>query len=572
MSALEDRPGISLTSIEFSDGTRLDLPSFGTLVIVGPNNAGKSQALRDIVTITASNQSTTKVVQRAEVATTGTGIDVVARMRADGKVTTVSGHGEQVVIAPQNLQPIDNVETWWSVSPTILAPYFVLHADTESRLNATQPVPSIDFFSTSPSLPLQVFRKSPKLEKRIDEISRKAFAAGVFMDRYTGGAVWALRMGDQPEGGNEVTEDYVRAVEQLPLVHEQGDGVKSFLGLLIRILAGSHTVILVDEPEAFLHPPQARLLSNLLATQAVESRTQTIISTHSSDVLLSALDSDLVTVVRLVREGDINHASVLKNEALKKLWGNPLLRYSNLLNGMFSDAVVICESDADCRFYEAIFDTLPDSLVESSAGRRMDIQFSHSGGKHREHTGVEALVAVKVPVVAIVDFDALNDRAMIHKLASSFEADFSPMEKTWATLNSSLAGGAKSPSVVAVSEAIAKTLSESQETVLTPKLSELARGHLKVETNWDRAKHSGLSAVPNGNGAEAARNLIAWLEAVGIVVVPTGELESLVPIAVGHGPTWVTDVLDRGLHTGPDGDAARELVKRVVSTLRGKGA
>src|SRR5258708_40132649 len=39
-----------LASLRFSDGTSIDLPDKGVLVLVGPNNAGKSVALRDIVT------------------------------------------------------------------------------------------------------------------------------------------------------------------------------------------------------------------------------------------------------------------------------------------------------------------------------------------------------------------------------------------------------------------------------------------------------------------------------------------------------------------------------------------
>ena len=40
--------GFRLQSVTFSDGSTLPLPSVGVVLIVGPNNSGKSQALSDI--------------------------------------------------------------------------------------------------------------------------------------------------------------------------------------------------------------------------------------------------------------------------------------------------------------------------------------------------------------------------------------------------------------------------------------------------------------------------------------------------------------------------------------------
>jgi len=46
----------------------------------------------------------------------------------------------------------------------------------------------------------------------------------------------------------------------LPQVQEQGDDVKSFVGMLLAITATEYPLLLIDEPETFLHPPQAYLL------------------------------------------------------------------------------------------------------------------------------------------------------------------------------------------------------------------------------------------------------------------------------------------------------------------------
>ncbi len=48
-------------------------------------------------------------------------------------------------------------------------------------------------------------------------------------------------------------------------MQDQGDGVKSFIGILISVMAAPFFFLLIDEPDAFLHPPQALLMGAMLA-------------------------------------------------------------------------------------------------------------------------------------------------------------------------------------------------------------------------------------------------------------------------------------------------------------------
>jgi hypothetical protein len=56
------------------------------------------------------------------------------------------------------------------------------------------------------------------------------------------------------------TPEYLQEIMALPQVQEQGDDVKSFVGMLLAITATEYPLLLIDEPETFLHPPQAYLL------------------------------------------------------------------------------------------------------------------------------------------------------------------------------------------------------------------------------------------------------------------------------------------------------------------------
>lgn len=64
-----------------------------------------------------------------------------------------------------------------------------------------------------------------------------------------------------------------------------------------------------------------------------------------------------VTVIRTDRMDSINKMSILQNVKIKKLWGNPLLRYSNILSGLFHEKVVVCESDYGC-LMKIIYDSM----------------------------------------------------------------------------------------------------------------------------------------------------------------------------------------------------------------------
>ena len=137
------------------------------------------------------------------------------------------------------------------------------------------------------------------------------------------------------------------------------------------------------------------------------------------------------TIVRLTRKGEINHAAVLNEQDVKDLWSDPLLRYSNVLDGLFHDAVVLCESDSDCRYYQAVLDAIGAQQPQDDDGeppeRGLQILFTHCSGKARMSSVIDALSAVKVPVIVVADFDVLREADHVKKfvvsVGGSFEGD-----------------------------------------------------------------------------------------------------------------------------------------------------
>ena len=117
--------------------------------------------------------------------------------------------------------------------------------------------------------------------------------------------------------------------------------MRSFASVILHLLAqNTPTVLLLDEPEAFLHPPQARLLGEFIATEKPE-RAQLFVATHSADVLQGLLSSasDHVRLVRIQRDGDVNRVKELDKARTKEIGTDPLMKFSNVLSGIFYQRV-----------------------------------------------------------------------------------------------------------------------------------------------------------------------------------------------------------------------------------------
>ena len=150
----------------------------------------------------------------------------------------------------------------------------------------------------------------------------------------------------------EAYSDILRTYKQ---VQNQGDGIKSFTGILLYLMLNYYHTYLIDELESFLHPPQARIMGQIIG-EALSQEQQAFISTHSEDIIKGLIEtcSDRIKIVRITRDGDTNNFSILEHEQFAAVWNDPLLRYSNIMSSLFHKTVVLCESDSDCRSYSIV--------------------------------------------------------------------------------------------------------------------------------------------------------------------------------------------------------------------------
>lgn len=181
------------------------------------------------------------------------------------------------------------------------------------------------------------------------------------------------------------------------------------------------------------------------------------------------------------------------------------------------------------------------------------------------HVAVEALRAAQVPVAVVGDFDVLNDWSVLSRLVESFGADPQVLVADWNIVNSALTSTARTPSVAGMREAVNKAFDSVTE--VSVRQLQPVRDALKIESGWDRVKHLGMRGVPNGPPTAACERLIDALARIGVHLIPVGEMEDLLPKVPGHGPAWVSEVLETHAHEAVEADDARNFLCGALSGL-----
>lgn len=191
----------------------------------------------------------------------------------------------------------------------------------------------------------------------------------------------------------------------MPRLSELSDGIQASVGMLIAALIGRWRQLIIDEPEAFLHPPLARALARSLARLAEESDHNLFVATHSAEFLMGCLEAGVeVTVLRLEYTSDLARAYLLPSTVLRELYLDPLLRSSRVLQGLFHGGVVVAEGEYDRAFYDEINRRLLD---HTDAGCR-DTLFVCAQGKNAIHRIAQPVRQSGVPAAVIVDLDILH--------------------------------------------------------------------------------------------------------------------------------------------------------------------
>jgi ABC-type transporter Mla maintaining outer membrane lipid asymmetry ATPase subunit MlaF len=534
-------------SLRFSgDPEVIDVADSDLVVFIGPNNAGKSVALRDI-------EASIEYCRDGQVL-----IEVTNRKEGDDEtlldwLSQVGSHIETsagpTVIGPAGNQLSLNSAThlWFHTDGLrTLIQFFVHLVNAESRLRLVERVSNIGIRDGHAVLPLQRLLQNIDLEERLSRAVERAFGTPVSLSRAGGGDLQLL-LGRATAEARVDNADYLDEIRAMPVVEEQGDGMRSFIGLLLTVIATPYKVVLIDEPEAFLHPPQARELGRQLAALGESQR---FIATHDIDVLLGLLErGNAMTIIRLRREGNRNIPSVLNQERVKELWSDPSFRYSNLLDGLFHKGVVVCEADGDATLYAAAL----DAELEEAGEPTSDLLFTQCGGKHKMPTAIDALRPMGVPVAAILDIDVLREAPLLERIVTALGGDWGALRQDWEILAAAVEHmPTDAPTIESVKSQVENILGEDPTASLQEAQTRRIREITRSRDGWRRVREAGLSALPHGDATAAAQRLLHGLATTGAFIVQVGSLEGWAPEIGGHGVAFVDQALSAEVHRRPE--------------------
>ena len=417
--------------------------------------------------------------------------------------------------------------------------------------------------------PIHVLQANVDVETRFSEYVRDAFGMDIVVHRNAGNEV-PLLCGRSPEfnpGEDRLSLEYLKRLDGMPRMEAQGDGIRSFVGLLLHAIVVPYNILLADEPEAFLHPPQARLVGRLLATE-VPTTCQLFLATHSGDVIKGLLDagSKRVRVIRIVREGHINRVRELSNPDITQLWSDPVIRHSNVLDGLFHQNVVVCEAEGDCRFFEAMMCTAdqPARILT-----RPNFMFVSASGSDRLHVVATALRRVGVPVAVLADFDVISEESKFQRLVEACGVPWREVAADWKVVWSSVNKRKPELDTADVKKEISAILDGCQSTHLPEKDARRIRSVIARSSSWQEAKNAGVGLIPSGDETQACQRLIKRCKESGLFILTCGELERFCPTIGGHGPTWVNNVLQRDLGSDPELQAARDFAGEIREWANG---
>lgn len=400
---------------------------------------------------------------------------------------------------------------------------FVRKIDIDSRQKAVENGAMIKDGTELPQSPMQHLAHDSKTELELSKYTKNLFGFDLSI---CAGAVknMTLHIGNRidatPYGGDR-SQSYFNEVAKLPRISEQGDGTRCTVGLIASCITKDGFMYIFDEPDLYLHPPQAYETARTMA-QILDGK-QIFIATHSTKFIQGLVDEskDRIKVIRLSREEGFSKVEIINNEVFSDVKSDPILSFTNILDAFFHSRIIFCEDEADCLFFRA--------SISRINGRDFwkNSLWLGVNGKGAYKKAAKIAKDMCVPFSIIADFDFIKD----------FEKDLRPV----------------------------LDILEARE---VEHIAGEVASIVKIESNdskftWKSLKENGLKAViHNQDLYERIKKLIEALYRNGICIVPFGEVESLrEPRTAKKGVEALTSMLNENIEENQEFDNLRRFCK-----------
>ncbi|WP_229668773.1 AAA family ATPase [Edaphobacter acidisoli] len=493
-------------------------------VFVGPNNSGKSVVLSEIQNYCVGNHQSApnnKIIQSLGITpfSRGEAEELIEKYKIENEHSRTLPAGF-VLFGRRPYQPVQVPRE--QLIAALTGPislqrcqWYLQHATLilsgANRINLVNQQAMGDLRSGHPTSSFQVLFRDTAKRSEVRRVLYEAFAQHLVIDPSNGGHLRLVFSEREPtseveeQGLNEGALKYYREATPIEIT---SDGVKAFTGIITEIVAGDPLVLVVDEPEAFLHPPLAFQLGNEMSRLTAKANKNLFVSTHSSHFVMGCIQSGVpVNIIRLTYRAGVATARVLDNKDVFRLMRNPLLRSTGVLNALSYEFVVVTESDTDRAFYQEI----NERLLRFSPSRGIpNCLFLNAQNKQTVKTIIRPLRELGIPAAAIVDVDIIKDGG-----------------SEWSSF---LKEGGFIPDIDC------QALATSRKAVLD-----------KFNATGKNMKKDGGIDVLSASDKEAANNLFDMLAKYGLFVLRRGELESWLSQlgATGKGTNWLVEIFER---------------------------
>jgi hypothetical protein len=504
----------------------LRVPTSGITVFVGPNNSGKSRVLVEIEHWLRNANPPQGVVLNSLEFEAWSSEDiktVIDSMRVDPHpgegvgpqgilIETLSAQNSSLSRFQINRAATEHEAQHPNKSRNNyvqLMGLFTLKLDGASRLALSQMKPAGDLQGPPQNHIAKLFLRND-LRARLRQCVFEAFDRYLVIDPTNGGH---LRFRLSPAAPSDEREE--RGLDSTALafhgralpLEAASDGVRAFVGMLSTIIAADPRLILIDEPEAFLHPTLAARLGKEVTSVIAGTGKRIFVATHSAHFLMGCIQAGApLNIVRLTYDYHRATARLMPREKLVPLMRKPLLRSAGVLNGLFHHSVVVTEADSDRSFYQEINERL---LAGNDPRGISGCLFLNTQNKQTVWDVVRPLRELGIPAAGIVDIDVLKEGGAVWQkpLEGAFIPSFSH------------------PGL----QADRRTLLDAF-----------------AATGKDMKRDGGVDLLDK-NGREACSAIFDQLAEYGVFVVERGELESWLP-SLGverNKATWLVNIFER---------------------------
>jgi hypothetical protein len=228
-----------------------------------------------------------------------------------------------------------------------------------------------------------------------------------------------------------------------------------------------------------------------------------------------------VEIIRFTQSRGQFHARRVPAHELAAALEKPTLRAETVLDGIFSEAVVVVEADGDRLVYATTWETLAKEV-------RLDVHFAAVGGTGGIADTCRLYQILHIPVAVVADLDLITDLNLLGRVLDAIvdeETSASLLQRAKAIVNQIR----QLPPDVDP-EACARRLKEiaamqmdwqaGDDAVVRRKLNGLSQDLDRMR----RLKNGGISCFPQAI-AEPLRELVQSLRGTGVFLAPVGELE-----------------------------------------------